>query len=161
MFNYRIAATLSAALAAASLFGTAAYAAPAGVKAGLLTCDVSGGMDLVRSNHALSCIYQGTGNRATEHYVGHISSIGVNFGYTKDAKIAWAVFAPSSDFKAKALQGEYAGVTAGATVGIGGNANVLVGGLDKSISLQPLSLQGNEGINIAAGVSSIKLTASE
>jgi hypothetical protein len=161
MLNFKYAVFLSAALALTSGFAAAAYSAPAGIKVGVLTCDVSGGVNLVLSNHSLSCSYQGTGSKTAEHYTGHISSVGANLGYTKDAKIVWAVFAPSSDFKAKALQGEYAGVTAGATVGIGGNANVLVGGLDKSISLQPVSFEGNEGINIAAGVSSIKLTATE
>jgi Protein of unknown function (DUF992) len=160
MSNFKSAALLSVSLALVAGSGTA-HSAPAGIKVGVLSCDVSGGVDLIRSKHSLSCNYQGTGARTTEHYAGHISSIGVNIGYTKDAKIVWAVFAPSSDFKAKALQGEYGGVTAGASVGVGGNANVLVGGLDKSISLQPVSFEASEGINIAAGVSSIKLTATE
>jgi hypothetical protein len=160
MSNFKSAAVISAPLLLIASFGVA-HSAPAGVKVGVLSCDVSGGIDVIRSKHSLSCNYQGTGAKATEHYAGHISSIGVNLGYTKDAKIVWAVFAPSSDFKAKALQGEYGGVTAGAAVGVGGNANVLVGGLDKSISLQPVSFEASEGINIAAGISSIKLTATE
>lgn len=161
MLNSKFVVFLSAALALTSSLSTIAFSAPAGVKVGVLTCNVAGGVDLVRSNHALSCSYHGTGSDTAEHYIGHISSIGVNLGYTEDAKIVWTVFAPSSDFKAKALQGEYVGVTAGASVGVGGNANVLVGGLDKSISLEPVSFEGSEGISIAAGVSSIKLTATD
>ena len=137
-----------------------ADAAPAGVKVGVLSCDVSGGLDIIRSSHSMNCSYVGTGSQSSEHYVGHISSLGANLGYTKASKLAWAVFAPSSDFKAKALQGEYGGVSAGAAVGVGVGANVLVGGLDKSISLQPVSFSGSEGVNIAVGISSIKLTAS-
>jgi len=161
MFKSHIFTIVSVTFALAASFGVGAAAAPAGVKVGVLTCDVSGGLDLIRSKHQLSCSYVGTGAQATEHYVGHISSIGANIGYTKDSKLAWAVFAPSSDFKAKALQGEYAGVAAGASVGIGGGANVLVGGFDKSVSLQPVSFEGTEGLNIAVGISSIKLTASK
>jgi hypothetical protein len=161
MSKLNFAAALATGITLMSCFGAGANAAPAGVKVGVLSCDISGGLDIVRTKHALTCSYQGTGTSATENYVGHISSIGVNIGYTKDAKMVWAVFAPSSDFKAKALQGEYAGVTAGAAVGVGLDANVLVGGLDKSISLQPVSFEGSEGINIAVGISSIKLTASK
>jgi hypothetical protein len=51
------------------------------------------------------------------------------------------------------------GATASATVGVGLGANVLIGGLDKSIALQPLSVEGNRGLNVAAGVGAISLTA--
>jgi hypothetical protein len=68
-------------------FGTAAYSAPAGAKVRVLTCDVSGGVDLTRSHHALFYNYQGTGSNTTEHYAGHISSVGADLGYTKEAKI--------------------------------------------------------------------------
>jgi hypothetical protein len=161
MLKSQFSASLATMLVLASGFIAAADAATAGVKVGVLSCDVSGGLDVIRSSHALSCSYVGTGAQTSEHYAGHISSIGANLGYTKAAKMAWAVFAPSSDFKAKSLQGEYAGVTAGAAVGVGVGTNVLVGGLDKSISLQPVSFSGSEGVNIAVGISSIKLTAAD
>jgi hypothetical protein len=159
MSKFGFAASLATLFTLALGFTPTADAAPAGVKIGVLTCDVSGGLDVIRSSHALTCDYQGTGSQASEHYAGRISSFGANFGYSKGAKMAWAVFAPSSDFRAKALQGEYGGVTAGVAVGVGVGANVLVGGLGKSISLQPVSFQGSEGLNIAAGISAIKLTA--
>jgi Protein of unknown function (DUF992) len=158
MTKFQLSASLATFLILATVVG--ADAAPAGIKVGVLSCDVSGGLDIIRSSHSLSCSYIGTGSQTSEHYMGHISSLGANLGYTKAAKMAWAVFAPSSDFKAKALQGEYGGVTAGAAVGVGVGANALVGGLDKSISLQPVSISGSEGVNIAVGISAIKLTAS-
>jgi uncharacterized protein DUF992 len=74
--------------------------------------------------------------------------------------LVWAVFAPSSDVRAGALQGDYAGATASATVGVGLGANVLIGGLDKSIALQPLSVEGNRGLNVAAGIGAISLKSS-
>ncbi len=67
------------------------------------------------------------------------------------------MFAPSSDVRAGALEGDYAGASASATVGVGVGANLLVGGLDKSIALQPLSVEGNSGLNVAAGIGSISL----
>ena len=81
----------------------------------------------------------------------------VDIGYHNGGVMAWAVFAPS-ELKPGSLSGGYGGVTASATVGVGAGANLLVGGSDKSVSLQPLSLEGNTGLNLAAGVASIDLT---
>ena len=81
----------------------------------------------------------------------------MDIGYTSKAKLIWAVFAPASDVRPGALEGEYAGATAQATVGVGLGANVLIGGLDKSIALQPLSVSGNTGLNVAAGIGQISL----
>jgi hypothetical protein len=69
----------------------------------------------------------------------------------------WTVIAPSKDLQEDALEGTYGGVTAGATAVVGGNLNVLVGGLDKSITLQPLSVEGNNGLSITAGVGAMQL----
>jgi hypothetical protein len=84
-----------------------------------------------------------------EHYSGTISKWGVDIGYTAKAKLIWAVFAPTSDVRPGALEGEYAGATAQATVGVGLGANVLIGGLDKSVALQPVSVEGSTGLNVA------------
>jgi hypothetical protein len=94
-----------------------------------------------------------------EHYTGSISKFGVDIGYTDGGVLIWGVFAPSSDVRKGALEGDYAGATASATVGVGVGANVLLGGLDKSIALQPLSVEGNKGLNVAAGIGSISLKA--
>jgi hypothetical protein len=67
------------------------------------------------------------------------------------------VLAPTSDLAPGALAGEFAGATASATVGVGAGANVLVGGSSRTISLQPLSLEGSTGLNVAAGIGAISL----
>jgi Protein of unknown function (DUF992) len=36
-------------------------------------------------------------------------------------------------------------------------ANVLLGGSNRTIALQPLSLQGSAAVNVVAGMSSLKL----
>jgi hypothetical protein len=92
-----------------------------------------------------------------EHYSGTISKWGVDIGYTGKSKLIWAVFAPTSDVRPGALEGEYAGATAQATVGVGLGANVLIGGLDKSVALQPVSVEGSTGLNVAAGIGQISL----
>jgi len=93
----------------------------------------------------------------TEHYVGSVSKFGVDVGYTHRGVIVWEVVAPASDPGRGALQGRYVGATASAAIGVGGGAHVLVGGLHRSIALQPLSLTGERGLNLAAGVGAITL----
>ena len=111
------------------------------------------------SSKDLHCTFRGS-NGHREHYTGSVSKFGVDIGYTEGGVIVWAVFAPASDIKPGALQGGYAGATASATVGVGLGANVLVGGLDKSIALQPVSFEGNKGLNVAAGIGAISLKTS-
>jgi hypothetical protein len=70
--------------------------------------------------------------------------------------MVWAVLAPTSNPGPGSLAGTYVGVTGSATVGAG--ANVLVGGSGNSISLQPLSIEGNTGLNVAGGIAEMTLT---
>src|ERR1700712_897323 len=151
----------AAVIAAGALaFSSAAEAAPHGVKVGTLTCNVASGWGFVfGSSKDLRCTFRPNGHTG-EHYTGSISKFGVDIGYTEGGVLVWGVFAPSSDTRPGALEGDYAGATASATVGVGLGANVLVGGLDKSVALQPLSVEGNKGLNIAAGIGAISLHSS-
>ncbi len=154
MLNRSILAAAGLALTAVALQAPAR--ADATVKAGMMTCHVSSGWSFVfGSTRDLRCVF--TGNGRVENYSGKISKFGVDIGYLKSGVIVWAVLAPSSDLKVGALTGDYGGVTAGASAGVGANANVLIGGSTKSISLQPVSVEGDKGINVAAGIASISL----
>jgi Protein of unknown function (DUF992) len=136
--------------------GTPAQA-QSGVRVGTLTCNVAGGWGFVfGSSKALRCVLT-PGPGHPEHYYGTISKFGVDIGYTQGGVLVWAVFAPSTNIAPHALAGDYAGATASATVGVGAGANVLVGGSSRSIALQPLSIEGNTGLNVAAGVGAITL----
>ena len=141
-----------AALSTAAL----AQAGKSGVNVGSLQCRVSGGMGFVfGSSKDLDCLFvrpDGVGER----YVGTINKYGVDLGFTKEAQIVWLVFAPGSVAKG-ALAGDYGGATASATVGAGVGANVLLGGSNKQITLQPVSVEGSVGLNIAAGVAAVTL----
>jgi hypothetical protein len=135
--------------------GTPAYA-DVSAKAGVLTCQVDSGWGFIfGSSRSLRCVYSGSGR--VEHYVGSISKFGVDIGYVQSGVIVWGVFAPTSDLGAGALRGSYGGATGGASVGVGAAANVLIGGSTKSISLQPLSVEGDKGLNVAAGIAAISL----
>jgi hypothetical protein len=148
---------LGAAVTTAALaLAVPANAAPSGVRVGDLTCNVASGWGFVfGSSKDLHCTYRGNGYR--EHYTGSISKFGVDIGYTEGGVLVWGVFAPSSDVRKGALAGSYVGGSAQATVGVGAGANALIGGFKKSITLQPLSLEGSKGLNVAAGIGSISL----
>jgi hypothetical protein len=152
---FRTSAAVTVAFAAFALLAPA-RAADTTVKLGTINCHVSSGWGFVfGSTRDLRCVF--TGNGRTENYTGKISKFGVDVGYQQSGVILWAVLAPSTDLKAGALTGDYGGLTAGAAAGVGGNANVLVGGSTKSISLQPVSIEGDKGINLAVGIASISL----
>jgi len=128
-----------------------------GIKVGTLTCNVSSGMGFIfGSKKSLSCDYA-PGSHTAEHYSGTFSKYGLDIGFADSSVLVWTVVAPTSSVASGALEGDYAGATANATLGIGLGANVLIGGLDKSIALQPLSVTGGTGLNIAAGAGVITL----
>ena len=149
---------ISAAIAVAGLaVATSANAAPSGVRVGDLTCNVASGWGFVfGSSKDLLCTYRGSNGRR-EHYTGAISKFGVDVGYTEGGVLVWGVFAPTSDMRKGALTGDYVGASAQATVAVGVGANALIGGFNKSIALQPLSVEGSKGLNVAAGIGSISL----
>lgn len=127
------------------------------VKAGLLTCHVDRGWGFVfGSSRELQCTYSGSGR--VEHYAGKISKFGVDIGYLQSGVIVWGVIAPTTNLAAGALGGDYGGVTAGASAGVGASANALIGGSTKELTLQPLSIEGDKGINVAAGILAISLS---
>jgi Protein of unknown function (DUF992) len=146
-------------LAAGALaLATPAQAQSSGVRAGLLTCNVSSGFGFIfGSSRSLNCTYS-AGPGSAEHYTGSISKFGVDIGYVQSAVMVWTVFAPTVRLAPGSLAGDFGGATAGATVGVGLGANVLVGGSNNSIALQPVSIEGNTGLNVAAGIAAMTLT---
>ena len=155
--KFRIGVAAAAMATAACVFAIPASAAEGGVKVGTLSCNVSSGWGFIfGSSKDLRCNFV-PNHRAGEHYRGTVDKFGVDIGYTQGGVLVWAVIAPTSDIKPGALEGSYAGASASATVGVGVGANVLVGGFDKSFTLQPVSIEGNTGLNIAAGIGAIHL----
>lgn len=126
-------------------------------KVGTLSCDISGGIGLViTSKKDLTCMFTPSQSGPREVYVGSITKFGLDLGATAGGEMVWAVYAPSTR-KFGALAGNYGGATAEATVGAGLGANVLVGGSDRTVALQPVSVQGQAGLNVAAGVADLRL----
>jgi hypothetical protein len=130
------------------------------VKVGVLNCTVDGGSSYVfGSTKKLRCVYSPSGVKRGDRYAGQINKFGVDLGVTGKAALSWAVFAPTNKVGRGALAGEYVGPAANASVGIGAGANVLIGGSNRTVSLQPLSLQGQTGLNAAVTVASLQLHA--
>src|SRR5467141_1936665 len=141
-------AILAAVMGAAAIAGSEAQA-QARIEVGVLTCTVRGGTGfIIGSTKDLRCRFNKPGR--DEFYHGSISKFGLDIGTTKQTAIAWAVFAPTANLRPGSLNGNYGGVSAEATVGVGVGANALIGGSNKSIILQPLSVQAQQGLNIAA-----------
>jgi hypothetical protein len=158
--TWKVCVAAAALTVAAGLSGQPASAEGSGVKAGVLTCNVDSGWGFVfGSTRDVNCTYSDN-NGTIERYAGHIDKFGVDIGYHAGGIVAWMVLAPTGDVGKGALGGTYGGVTGGAAVGIGAGVNVLVGGSGRTVSLQPLSVEGMTGLNVAAGIGQIVLTSS-
>lgn len=130
---------------------------PDRTRAGTLTCDISAGIGLIiASKKNVTCMFTPAQTGPREVYTGSITKFGLDIGATTGGEMIWAVLAPSNK-RFGALAGNYGGASAQATVGAGIGANVLVGGSDRTITLQPLSVQGQTGLNLAVGVAGLEL----
>jgi hypothetical protein len=128
------------------------------VLAGELTCEVKGGVSfIVGSTREIRCLFKASPDDPGERYEGRIEKFGLDVGVTGNAFVAWTVLAPTRHLEPGSLRGRYYGVAADASVGAGGGANVLVGGSRSTISLQPLSVQGQTGFNAAVAIAELEL----
>jgi hypothetical protein len=151
-----ILAGIAATLLVAPLVGAGAQQVER-VQVGVLEC--RGGASIgfiVGSVTNLGCVLRIDG-LPEDRYVATIRKVGVDLGITQESALAWGVFAPVKRLGPGDLSGNYAGAQGSASIGVGGGGNVLVGGSNNSIALQPLSLQGQVGLNVAAGLESLEL----
>jgi hypothetical protein len=127
------------------------------IQAGTLACDISGGIGLIiGSQRTLNCSFTPSLPGPVEFYVGTLTKFGVDLGVTAGGSMVWLVYAPTNR-PAGVLAGSYGGATAEASFVAGVGANVLVGGSNRTVALQPVALQGQSGLNVAAGVAGIDL----
>jgi len=128
------------------------------VKAGVLTCKLSPSIGFIIGSHqTMQCQYTPNNPHPPETYTGTMNTIGLDIGVTAGGGLAWAVLAPTDGPPPGALAGTYVGASGDASFGVGAGANVLVGGSARTISLQPLSVEGEAGVNLALGVSGLTL----
>lgn len=137
--------------------GVPAGAQPRQIQVGQLTCSLSAGVGMVvGSQRNVNCIFRGQPGEPDEAYTGTMTRIGLDLGVTSGGVIVWTVFADTNRY-AGMLTGKYGGATAEVSVAAGLGANVLVGGSHRTVALQPVSLQGQVGLNIGAGVGELDL----
>jgi len=138
-----------------ALFSTGASAQ--GVNAGLLECRGIGTTGfIIGSVHELECVFK-TEYMPPVRYHGIVRKFGLDVGITEGSLLAWGVVAPTARIGPGDLAGNYGGVTAGAAFVVGAGANALVGGSGNTIALQPVSIEGQAGINVTLGVASLEL----
>jgi hypothetical protein len=144
------------ALAAALIVPASAAVAQDRVEAGVLQCRGSTTSFIVGSVTELNCTFVPSGGGPTESYMARMNRAGLDIGINQQIAVAWGVFAPTR-LRRGELAGSYAGGAASATVGVGVGANALWGGSNNTVSLQPVSVQGQTGLSAAAGIASLEL----
>src|SRR4051795_2834824 len=127
------------------------------VQVGVLECRGAASVGfIVGSVTNLGCVFR-SDNTPEDRYIATIRKVGLDLGITQESALAWGVFAPVARLGPGALSGDYAGAQGSASLGVGGGGHALFGGSANSIALQPLSVQGQVGLNIAAGLESLEL----
>ncbi len=148
---------ISACLAMSAL-ATPAFAQRQPVRVGGLTCDTGPRVGLVLgSRQQMTCVFRSNATGRRYHYTGRITRLGLDVGVTGRGRLFWGVFAPTSHIGPGTLRGNYVGASGNASMILGLGANVLVGGSNRTISLQPLSVEGQFGVNLALGVAGLTL----
>lgn len=154
----KLTSTALCTLALASLAFSAPALSQAKIRAGTLTCTGGAGVGLVLgSKKQYACTYEAASGRHTEDYSASITKIGLDIGVTNNSVMVWTVLASTDELEPRGLTGNYAGATADVALGVGGGAKVLVGGSNQSVVLQPLSVQGQTGLNLAIGVAELAI----
>jgi len=145
-------------IALGAVLTTSAFAQSGGTKVGVLTCQTSASVGLIIGSHQrLRCSFAPDAGGPPERYAGSINRVGLDLGVRGGGVMVWGVVAPTNGYRHGALGGNYAGAAADASLGLGAGAKVLIGGSHRSITLQPLSVTGQVGVNLALGVAGLSL----
>ena len=135
-----------------------AQSPPAWTQAGMLRCVVNPSIGFIIAGHqSMECTFTQNAPIPPQAYAGALNMIGLNIGITAGGVFGWAVLAPTVGIPAGALAGEYVGASGDIGLGLGAGANVLVGGSARTFALQPVSLEGSIAVDVALGVSALKL----
>jgi hypothetical protein len=146
------------AIAASALMAAVPTGVQANIEAGGLVCRSPGAVGyVVTSVLNLECVFTPSVGGPAHHYVGVIHRYGVDLGVTHNVALGWVVFAPTGAIAPGDLAGTYGGVQGNASVGVGAGANALIGGSANSFTLQPVSAEGQVGLNVSAGVAGLEL----
>ncbi len=142
---------------AIAMWGVAAQA-QGKIEVGTLTCTGKGGVGLILgSKVSYNCSFEPVNGRPAESYSATVTRVGIDIGVTGNTVMVWSVLAAGPRLGRGMLRGTYVGAAADASVGVGAGAKLLVGGSQRAVTLQPLSVQGQGGVNLAVGVAELKI----
>jgi hypothetical protein len=142
----------------ALFFATSGVLARDRTEAGTLTCRIGPGIGAVIASHRqMRCRFDPRGGGRVEEYSGTITRFGLDIGVTAASVMRWVVFVRTRVFRSGALAGHYVGASGEASLGVGGGAKALIGGSRRSTVLQPFSIVGQVGVNLALGVTGLTL----
>ncbi|HWL74161.1 MAG TPA: DUF992 domain-containing protein, partial [Burkholderiaceae bacterium] len=158
-FTFRSVSRLAIACA---FFGALSSAANAQTRSpfrvGGLTCNTDPRVGLVLGSlQTMRCVFVASTTGQQYAYTGTIRRLGVDIGVTRGGTLFWAVFARNSQIGQGTLRGNYVGASGNVALGLGLGAKVLIGGSRRTITLQPLSVEGQIGLNLALGVANLTL----
>ena len=157
MRRFLVLAGTAITLLVASVAATTAQQPMQRVQVGILECRGAASIGfVVGSVTNLGCVLRVDG-APEDRYIATIRKVGLDLGITEESSLAWGVYAPAARLGPGDLAGDYAGAQGSATLGVGVGGNVLIGGSNNSIALQPLSVQSQVGVNIASGLASLEL----
>jgi hypothetical protein len=160
MLRNPILSTIAVAAVAAVMATAVPSGARAAVEAGGLNCRSPGGVGfIVGAVLNFDCMFIPSRGGPPQHYVAVVRRVGLDLGVTQNVTMGWAVFAPTNFVRYGDLSGNYGGVQATATVGVGLGANALVGGNNNAFALQPISGQAQTGLSVSAGLAGLELRA--
>jgi Protein of unknown function (DUF992) len=127
-------------------------------QAGMLRCKLNPSIGFIIAGHqSMECSFAPNGPNPPQAYLGALNTVGLDIGITAGGVLGWAVYAPTAGIPAGALGGEYVGASGDIGLIAGVGANILVGGSGRTFALQPVSLEGSVAVNVALGVSGLKL----
>lgn len=154
----RLAFVFFALLSAVLSTPASAQAPKTWTQAGMLTCKLNPSIGFIIAGHqTMECRYAPSNGSPPQAYEGALNTVGVDIGITAGGILGWAVLAPTAGIPPGALAGEYVGASGDLGIGVGAGANVLIGGSARTVALQPVSLEGSIAVNVALGVSGLKL----
>jgi len=143
-----------------ALVSTSSARAEPKIQAGQLVCKGGVGFGLlVISSKGFDCTFTPADGRRPHYYRARVTNLGVDIGITGPSILMWTVLASTNTLRPGHLEGQYLGAGAEASVGVGAGAKLLIGGFKKSVALQPLSVQGQTGVNVAYGIAGLRLRA--
>jgi hypothetical protein len=138
----------------------AGQTAQPGTHVGMLTCQMAPRTGLtVGPVQSIRCHFVPDGGYPQQAYMGELATVGLDVGITTGGVLAWDVLVSTGGSPAGDLAGVYVGANGDIPVGVGIDANVLFGGSNRTIALQPLALEGEIEVALGEGLSSLKLAA--